>query len=115
VQLHTTVSGSYPGLPEVRNAVARLVVAVDKVAKEKSVRGVVWPICVSGCMAEPCHQPFFEGLISNALVDSHQDFGNLGTALRILRKCWTEQAVSPTKECNWGKAMADLGICALLI
>jgi hypothetical protein len=117
VQLHTILWGPHPCISEISSAVAKAVLAINELNKMKlSIRGLVWSICVVGCMAEPCHQPFFENLISTALDQSAgSDFGNVEYSLHIMRKCWEKHIISPLEGYDWRNAMADLNICVLLI
>ncbi|KIX05433.1 uncharacterized protein Z518_06305 [Rhinocladiella mackenziei CBS 650.93] len=115
VQLRTIVSGSFPDLPEVCHAVDRTISALQQVKDPQDMRGLIWPICISGCMAGPSRQSFFESLIKSVLGNGQQDFGNSATILRVMKKCWESRLMDPSQEWDWARAMAEMGICGLLV
>ncbi|KAH7239645.1 putative C6 transcription factor [Fusarium solani] len=86
----TIVSGPWESLPEISMNVNKAVNVLREWPRAISLQGLVWPLCVIGCMAEPKHQPFLESLLSN-FVDECGGFGNGNTVLRIMRSCWTWQ------------------------
>lgn len=115
VQLHTILSGAFPHLPEVLAAVERTISALEMVQDFQDMRGLIWPLCITGCMADSSQQPFFERLIKNVLGDSPQDFGNSTAVLEIMRKCWHGREVDDSQEWDWERAMTEMNICALLV
>ena len=115
VQLHTITSGAFSNVPETRLAVKRTMSALKHVADYQDLRGLIWPLCLSGCMAQPHQQPFFRDLLLRVIGDAGQEFGNCTTVLRILEACWEGRLHDPTQEWNWEKAMTDLRICGLLV
>ncbi|EEY17422.1 conserved hypothetical protein [Verticillium alfalfae VaMs.102] len=52
-----------------------------------SLQGLVWPLCIIGCMAEGDQQTFLEDLLNNYVKDTGEA-GNGVTILRIIRDCW---------------------------
>ncbi|RMJ15621.1 hypothetical protein CDV36_004714 [Fusarium kuroshium] len=86
----TIVSGPWESLPEISKNVEKALDILGEWPQAISLQGLVWPLCVIGCMAEPKHQAFFESLLSN-FVDECGGFGNGSTVLRIMRNCWTWQ------------------------
>ncbi|RSL93529.1 hypothetical protein CEP52_013190 [Fusarium oligoseptatum] len=86
----TIVSGPWESLPEISKNVEKALDVLSEWPQAISLQGLVWPLCVIGCMAEPKHQAFFESLLSN-FVDECGGFGNGSTVLRIMRNCWTWQ------------------------
>ncbi|EXJ77214.1 hypothetical protein A1O3_10372 [Capronia epimyces CBS 606.96] len=115
VQLHTIMSGAIPSLPEVRGAVDRTIGALEQVRELQDMRGLIWPICISGCMAEPSRQAYFETLVRDILGNSEQDFGNSATILRVMKKCWESRLLDEDQQWDWKRAMSELNICALLV
>ncbi|KAK5053347.1 hypothetical protein LTR84_002321 [Exophiala bonariae] len=115
VQLHTIIHGAQPGQTNVKTAVERTIKALDQVQDHQDMRGLIWPICISGCMAEEHQQPMFEHLIKKVIGESLQDFGNSTTILHIMQKCWSMRLSQPNKQWNWQSAMAEMGICGLLV
>lgn len=55
-----------------------------------TIQGIVWPLCVIGCMAEAKHQYFFESLLAK-FVEERGAIGNISAVLRILKGCWASQ------------------------
>lgn len=115
VQLHTITSGAFPNVPETQFAVKRTMNALKQVTDYQDLRGLIWPLCLSGCMAQAHQQPFFRDLLRKVIGDAQQEFGNCTTVLRVLEACWESQLHDPTQEWNWEQAMADLHICGLLV
>lgn len=62
-------------------------------------------------MAQPDAQLAFEDLMVD-LVRHSARFGNLGTVLKIMRKCWKLQE---TESADCRSTMLKTGICAILI
>ncbi|KAI7483432.1 hypothetical protein KC351_g5146 [Hortaea werneckii] len=114
VQLHAVTSGAYPGISEIRSAVSRAVAIIESIQEPQMVRGLVWPICISACLAETEMQPFFHGVIT-ATFGSRRDFGNCSTILQIIEACWRRREMDQDVECDWKRGMDDLGICALMV
>ncbi|KAK2604028.1 hypothetical protein N8I77_006989 [Diaporthe amygdali] len=109
VLLHVVVSGPIPTLPEIEDAVARGITAIQ--SGPCSSRGLVWAICVIGSMSSGGAQSFFEDLLTGLVRDSGR-FGNSAAVLKILRKCWSKQK---TSSIDCAAAMSELNMCALLI
>lgn len=115
VQLHTIVSGSFPNVLEIHHAVTRTMDALRFVEDDQDMRGLIWPVCLSGCMAQPHQQPFFRDLMRKVIGDSHQEFGNCVTVRQIMETCWESRLNDPAQEWNWERAMAEMHICGLLV
>ncbi|KAK0761969.1 hypothetical protein N5P37_004769 [Trichoderma harzianum] len=111
VLLHTIISGPLPKLPEIQSAVSRTIATLHTRPKSCPANGIVWAICVTGCMAQPTVQQSFESCMKEMLAD-HGKFGNCSTVLRVMRKCWELQQHG-VADCK--TAMVEMGICALLI
>ncbi|KAM0418785.1 hypothetical protein ACHAPT_012295 [Fusarium lateritium] len=86
----TIVSGPWASLSEIRENVGKAVDVLREWPRAISLQGLVWPLCVLGCMAEPKQQNFFETLLSNFVVECG-GFGNGSTVLKIMKECWTWQ------------------------
>lgn len=115
VQLHTIVHGAFPGHTDIQIAIQKTVKALEQVQDPQDMRGLIWPICISGCMAEEHQQFVFEDLIQKIVGQSLQDFGNSTTALLIMQKCWKLRLTNPNKQWNWQSTMVEIGICGLLV
>jgi hypothetical protein len=82
--------------------------------QKSSLRGLVWPTCVAGSVAQPDQRPFFENLLEDILSQPGSRFGNCATVLAIIKHGWNRS--SEEWDEFWGprRTMTDLGICALL-
>ncbi|KAF4966166.1 hypothetical protein FSARC_6125 [Fusarium sarcochroum] len=86
----TIVSGPWASLPEIMETIERAVDVLRNWPRAISLQGLVWPLCVIGCMAKAEHQGFFESLLTKS-VEECGGFENSGTVLRILKESWALQ------------------------
>lgn len=107
VLLHTIVSGAIPTLPEIRDAVNRSVVALQRRRKEFPPRGLVWALWVTGRMATGGAQQFFEEFMLNLKHDS-RGVGNCGTVLKIMRECWASR--KKPQDCRTNMSRIDISV-----
>ena len=111
--LYVVVSGAYPQLPEITESVSRTITAFEGLKDPKLLRHLIWPFCVSGCLALEGQQSFFRDLISRAeIVPS-----TIGTGLqayRIMEECWEMRKIS-SYNCDWVSGMNKLGCDILLL
>lgn len=124
VYLHVTVSGAHPSLPEIKLAVSQTLSALNGLIRvtndRQSIRGVIWPLCIAGCMVEQESglEDAFRALVVD-MGDDAREFGNSSTVLAVMEKCWTERRASTDPErkgtWDWRRAMAALGARVLLI
>ncbi|KAH6980882.1 fungal-specific transcription factor domain-containing protein [Ilyonectria sp. MPI-CAGE-AT-0026] len=115
VELYTL----YPDLcmPDlgVAEAVERVMASIRVLPERVSLRGLTWPICIAGSMANPDQQLFFETMMSKILNPSGPGFSNCDTVFRIMKHCWNYRRNHPGEPWNWRDGMKDMGICALLV
>lgn len=96
------------------NSIQQVISALKMLPEPAMVRGLIWPLCVAGCMASTVEdQEFFRSLASNGIRDAGA-FGNSGEALRILEKSWKFQR-SEGRPVDCGKCTRRLGDCVLLV
>ncbi|KAH8690698.1 fungal-specific transcription factor domain-containing protein [Talaromyces proteolyticus] len=114
VQLRTVLYGSTTTSHPIRDVVARNIEAMKSIHDEQDFRGLVWPICISGSMAEAAQQPFYESIVKEVLGDKTRDFGNCATILQILTRCWEMRRLDPHSSVRWVSAMAEIGTCLLV-
>ncbi|OQD92708.1 hypothetical protein PENSOL_c038G05814 [Penicillium solitum] len=86
----TIVSGPCASLPEIRESVGKAVDVLRDWPLAISLGGLIWPLCVIGCMADSEHQAFFQSLLAN-FDTGCGGFGNSRTALKIMKDCWILQ------------------------
>jgi hypothetical protein len=117
VYLHAVVSGGRLGVPEIRQSVAKAVAAFKFIPNSVDLQDLMWPYCMTGCMAVNEERNMFRNLISSAGPDAHI-FGNIAHVKTILEDCWTEglgdNQVSDYP-CDWRACMAKLDPRVLLI
>jgi hypothetical protein len=87
---------------------------MKKITDQQDMRGLVWPICISGSMAETPHQPFYEAVVKDTLGDSARDFGNCATILKIITKSWEMRRLGQKRPVGWKHAMTEIGFCLLV-
>jgi hypothetical protein len=64
--LHVAISGAYPELPEIIESVSKTIDAVQSLTDAKLLQNLVWPFCISGCLALDRKHTIFQGLLSAA-------------------------------------------------
>lgn len=114
VQLHTMSAYYYPDIFQPQSVVERNVAALKDIEDPQMVRGLVWPLCISGSMAEPDQQPIYRSVIQRALNKS-REFGNLNALLVIIEKCWEARRLEPEHHVYWKTAMNELDTKLLLV
>lgn len=116
VQLSTIIPGYDSETLSVHTMVDDNIAAIRSIDSTQDIRGLIWPICISGSMADsPEQQEFYEKTLKSALNGATRDFGNCATLLEILRWCWESRRAGETNhERDWRHAMADIGTCLLV-
>ncbi|KAL3422756.1 hypothetical protein PVAG01_06912 [Phlyctema vagabunda] len=91
-----------------------IISALKMIPDPRMMRGLVWPLCVAGCMAKtPSEQAYFRSVTSVAVNDS-RTFGNSKQALEILEKAWDMQLrTEPSVDCT--TCIREMGTCVLLV
>jgi hypothetical protein len=117
VYLHAVVSGGRLGVPEIRQSVAKAVAAFKFIPNSVDLQDLMWPYCMTGCMAINEERDMFRNLINSAGPDA-QIFGNIAHVKTILEDCWTGgsgDAKVSDYPCDWRACMAKLDPRVLLI
>jgi C6 transcription factor Pro1 len=86
--LSTVVSGWQPSCPEVRASVVATI-ALLRGKTPVSARAVVWPFCVTGCLALPEEEGIFRGMVE--ALGPLSNFGTIGPALRVMEEVWARR------------------------
>jgi C6 transcription factor Pro1 len=90
IYLQTVVS-SDSSILNIKRHLQSVIAAMAMISDPRMFRGLVWPLCVAGCMASsPLDQDSFRKLAVGAIQDSRR-FGNSSKALEILQKSWELQ------------------------
>ncbi|KAL8936304.1 MAG: hypothetical protein Q9216_004998 [Gyalolechia sp. 2 TL-2023] len=110
--LHVVISGAYAELPEISDSVSETVLAFKCLKDPRQIRNIVWPFCISGCLAPESQYDFFRNLIARAEV-TQWGTGTCFEALQIVEECWRARAVEGGN-CDWAAAMRRRGCCVLL-
>lgn len=87
--LSTVVSGWQPSCPEIRASVAATVALLASAPAPASVRAVVWPFCVTGCLALPEEEGIFRGMVE--ALGPLSSFGTIAAALRVMEEVWARR------------------------
>ncbi|KAG0648889.1 Pestheic acid cluster transcriptional regulator 3 [Hyphodiscus hymeniophilus] len=115
--LHVVVSGAYPELTEIKASVSMTLTALSNLPVPSLLQNLVWPFCVTGCMASRDHEPLLNDLVVAASEDAKCP-GNYWKALEIIRECWRlreELTTDDGKGVDWVTSMERLGIQVLLV
>lgn len=110
--LHVVVSGAYPKLPEIRESVSKTIDALQSLTDPKLLRYVVWPFCISGCLAVDGQQNLFRELVSAAHI-TQSTVGTCVEAFKIMQECW-ELRKTGTCSYDWVCFMKSRGEYVLL-
>ncbi|KAH8800661.1 C6 transcription factor [Xylogone sp. PMI_703] len=113
IYLHVVISGAYPDLPEIAEAVSKAIVVFKSLKDPRLLRSVVWPFCVSGCLALEEQQSFFRDLVSGAGITQWTS-GTCFEAFKIMQKCWKARKTC-SYSCDWttGYSFASETYCRL--
>ena len=85
--LHVVMSGAHPQLPEIAENVSRTIVALQHLTDPKLLRSLVWPFCVTGCLAQEEQHSLIRDLVSKAEITS-LTIGTCFKAFEIIQECW---------------------------
>jgi hypothetical protein len=114
--LHTVVSGAHPELLEIEASVSMTIEAFGNLPDPKLLQNLIWPFCITGCMASKDREPFFKSLLSMPNIDE-QGPGNYWKAFEVIQECWKlrEQHGGACGKVDWTSAMKSLGYEVLLV
>ena len=111
--LHVVVAGARPELPEIIESVSRTVVAFQNLTDARLLRNLVWPFCISGCLASEGQYEYFRELVSSVGV-TQSAMRTCLEALRLMEACWEGR-----KDCSdnfdWASIMNKRGSHVLLM
>jgi hypothetical protein len=110
--LHVVISGSHPELPEIAESVSNTIAAFRALTDPKLLRNLVWPFCITGCLASEGQQSIFHDLVLAAEVDE-QTVGTCLEAMKIVEECWRIRKTG-SRNCDWVFVMNSLGHHVLL-
>ncbi|KAK5734664.1 hypothetical protein LTR17_008742 [Elasticomyces elasticus] len=115
IYLHTTASGAYPNVSDIRHSVSRVVVAIKRLSRPQLLESLAWPICVTASMATEEHESFFSGIANGARRNGDYSV-KLTRALCVAKECQrlrkTNIGANVSEErraYDWFDAMRSLG------
>lgn len=82
--LHVVISGAYPEIPDIKESVSKTLDALQSLSDSKLLQHVVWPYCISGCLAVEEQEQKFRALMSSP----HVTHRTCLDALNIMEECW---------------------------
>ncbi len=110
VYLHIVVSGAYPEVSDIQEAVEKTIGALKRLSHAMLMRRLAWPICVAASLAEPRYETFFDFLEKGA-QDDQEGCTSVLRALLVARECRRLRQESPSKNAafDWMDALDSLG------
>lgn len=84
--LHVIVSGFGPSLVEIRESVTRTIAAIEALSERRLLVKLLWPVCVTGCLATSDQESLFRSL-SNWISDDNSR--RYSVALQIMEESWS--------------------------
>ncbi|KAF7336814.1 Zn(2)-C6 fungal-type domain-containing protein [Mycena venus] len=109
--LHTVLSDSNPGVPEISNSVGVIVQLLGQLPPSEVDRALVFPICLAGCMTDDSHwRDFLKGRLQ-ALDES---LGNLMRTRLLMEAVWQKRDTSQATV-DWRETMRERGLNLLLV
>jgi hypothetical protein len=97
----------------VHTLVDQIIVILTQAAEMMSLRGLVWPICISGSLANATQQKQISSIMEAVVSSGDSSFGNCGSIMGVLERCWRNE--TGNQGTPWRAAMADVGHYVLLI
>jgi hypothetical protein len=85
--LHSVVSGLNPYLTEIQESVSRTISLLKQLPDSRAVSSLVWPLCITGCMAAPDREGFFTGLTHSSGV-TQNTLRNGWYVFEIIENAW---------------------------
>ncbi|KAH8882526.1 hypothetical protein GQ53DRAFT_454525 [Thozetella sp. PMI_491] len=101
--LNVVLSGYQPACPEIRESVGLTMQTLAPLGGTACLRVVVWPLCVTGCLAMRDQEDKFRTMISG--VDT-KHVGSVREALSIMENVWSNRAAIEQNPDSW-----DLSAC----
>lgn len=82
--LQVVISGAHPELPEIVEIISDTITVLQSLNKLRLLQSVVWPFCISGCLALEEQQRCFRDLFAAAGM-TESTGGTLGEAFKIMQ------------------------------
>ncbi|KAK0632618.1 fungal-specific transcription factor domain-containing protein [Immersiella caudata] len=113
--LNVVVSGWQPSCPEIRNSVAQTLGMLNTLPTPSSMRSIMWPFAVTGCMAAPEEEQIFRSLVAG--MGPLTLFGTATKTIAIMEHVWANRAEIERNADQWDYAACfrSLGHASLLL
>lgn len=108
--LYVVISGAYPNIPDIKRSVSETIAALRSLPDPKLLRHVVWPYCISGCLASDEQQTVFRELVLFPRI-MH---GTCLEALSLMEECWRFRKAKSSGR-DWASIMKRRGRSILFI
>ncbi|TFK33218.1 fungal-specific transcription factor domain-containing protein [Crucibulum laeve] len=89
--LHTVLSDSNPGVPEITAAVDTIIHLLSQLPRSDVDRALVFPICLAACLTNDSNQRDF---LKHRFQVLEESVGNLMQARRLMEEVWQKRDVS---------------------
>ncbi|CAO2657711.1 Nn.00g038370.m01.CDS01 [Neocucurbitaria sp. VM-36] len=114
IYLFVVVSGWQPASDDIRYHVSRIVeLLMHQISPPALLRGMVWPFCVAGCLAEPLHEVHFRGMVE--ALQPPGVFGTVRKALQIMDNVWRNRDAGDTVSRDLATCFRSQGDLVLLV
>lgn len=113
--LLVVVSGWQPSNTDIRTSITTTISLLQRLSSPVSLRTVVWPFAVTGCLATLCQEQFFRDLVTS--MGPLQAFGTVREALQVMEHVWGRRDCLELMPDTWnfGASFVSLGHPALLV
>ncbi|KAF8519521.1 fungal-specific transcription factor domain-containing protein, partial [Gautieria morchelliformis] len=108
--LQSVVNDHNPAVPEIMEGVNATMQALNKLALSEVDRGLVFPICVAGCLTNVREQRLF---FKQRLDAQDTSLGNLSQTRRLMEVVWRKRD-SQGGVVDWRNTMPDIGVDLLV-
>lgn len=111
--LHVVIFRAHPELPEIAGSVSETIAVFKRLKNLKVLLYLVWPFCVSGCLALSEQQSFFKDLVSTAEISQYTLGTSSEAVKKVMEECWQSREAG-LDACNWMSIMQKRGFYVLL-
>ncbi|KAI0136243.1 fungal-specific transcription factor domain-containing protein [Xylariales sp. AK1849] len=109
--LHVVISGPHPNIPDIKRSVSKTIDALESLPDPKFLPQVVWPYCISGCLAADEQQ---QKALRELVTSPRITHGACLEALSVMEECWRLRKAESSNQ-DWASIMERRGQDILLI
>lgn len=113
IYLQTSVTSS-PSVFHIQDPLQDVISAMRLIPDPRMVRGMIWPLCVAGCVATSLSDQEFFRSAAKATIKDAGTFGNSCKALEVLEMAWRLQR-DEGRLIDCTTCIQRLGTCVLLV